>query len=238
MVKVISIVVPTFNEAEVIEKFVTRVCEVMNSFGREYEVLVVDDDSPDKTGDIVRKISKKNNNVKVFVRKNNFGLSAAVVDGFRKSHGKYLVVMDADFQHPPESIPDLVRALDKHEFAVGSRKIRGGGDKGRHFYRRFVSDFSNFFTRFVLWLPVSDPMTGFFGLRREAFLRSKPFIKPRGYKVMLELLVKSRTKDVVQVPFIFQKRLAGKTKARPRIFLCLLVQIIDNFLFRTRHFFN
>ncbi|MBR9678776.1 MAG: polyprenol monophosphomannose synthase [Nanoarchaeota archaeon] len=229
----ISIIVPTLNEAEVISEFIEQTCNVMNQLSKKYELLVVDDNSQDNTWKIVKSICKKNKCVRVLRRKNNYGLSFAIVDGFRKAKGDFFVVMDADLQHPPKIIPIMIDKLTNFEFVVCSRNSYAS----INMFRRYISYIINFFVRKFLCLKIRDPMSGFFAIRKGVFNNSKKRIKPRGYKIMLELLIKSQTNSVCEIPFVFQKRFSGKTKANVTVFLDLLVQFVDNFLFKFKSCF-
>lgn len=227
----ISIIIPTYNEEDSVQELISRIHSSVKK--KDCELLVVDDNSGDSTCRIVRRMGGKEKNVRLL--KVNFrDLSKSVVHGFREARGNVFVVMDADLQHPPSLIPKLVKALGKSEFAVGCRTEF----RNLPFHRVLVSRVCNFFVRFVLRVGVRDPMSGFFAVRRNVFERAKPFLKPKGYKIMLELLVKSRSGNVFEVPFVFCKRAGGKSKFNLKVFLNLIAQVTDCFWFRTRHFFK
>jgi dolichol-phosphate mannosyltransferase len=124
MVKV-SLIVPTFNEKESLPVLAERVFKTARESKLDLQMLVVDDNSPDGTAKVVEELGKKYP-IKVILRKEDKGLSPAVLEGFEKADGEIIGVMDADLSHPPEKIPELVKVLEKADFAVGSRRVKGG----------------------------------------------------------------------------------------------------------------
>ncbi|MGB9785059.1 MAG: glycosyltransferase, partial [Fervidicoccaceae archaeon] len=171
----ISIVIPTYNESGNMLPLFSRIRESLAD--REYEIVVVDDNSPDDTARAAIEAAEKlgiEDRVKVIVRRGERGLSTAVVRGMEASTGDIIVVMDADLQHPPEMIESLVVPLleDKAEVSVGVRK--GKGYKGLSIPRRLVSKSASIISKILLpqTRGMSDPMSGFFAIKREVFLRS------------------------------------------------------------------
>jgi len=199
----VSLIIPTLNEKENISKLIPQVCKFLP---KGSEVIVVDDNSKDKTADEVRKLSKKYP-VKVFVRYER-GLSGAVIYGFDKAKNDYLGVMDADLSHPPETLPALINALNEADITVGSRYMPGGGVEEWPFVRRMISKGATLMARPLT--RVKDPMSGFFFLRK-AVIAGKD-LKPKGYKILLEILVKGTYSKVTEVPFMFRNRNVGKSK--------------------------
>lgn len=211
----VSIIVPTRNEAENLPLLVPRIASAMG--GRDYEVIVVDDASADGTPQVCDALSR-NYPLRLLVRTEpRDGLSGAVLHGTTAARGEYLLVMDADLQHPPEQIPDLLAPLERNEaeFVIGSRYVDGGstGEQWTPF-RRINSSVAT-----MLAAPFAgqarDPMSGFFALRRRTFRRGKE-LTPLGYKIGLELLCKCGVKRVREVPIHFGARAAGASKMTPR----------------------
>lgn len=201
-----SIIVPTYKEAENLGPLMKRIASAMS--GREYEVLVVDDNSPDGTAEKARALSK-DYPVRVLERKDQRGLGSAILHGFMHAQGDALAVIDADLQHPPEVLHDLARAIaNGADIAVASRYVRGGGIEHWSIPRRFLSKFAVL----LAWplTSVKDPVSGCFMLR-PAVLRSANF-KPIGYKLLLEILVRTRYKSVKEIPYTFQPRQRGTSK--------------------------
>ncbi len=210
----ISLVIPTYNEQDNIQPLVERLAKTFA--GRKYEILFVDDNSKDATVDIAAKLSEQYP-VKVLVRKRERGLATAVLHGFKYAQGNIIGVMDADLQHPPEINAKLLEALDNGaDMAIGSRYVPGGGVPNWGLVRRIISKGAG--TLAHLFLPttrrVKDPMSGFYMFKREA-LGDIEF-KPIGYKILLEMIVMGKFKNIVEVPFIFEDRSSGRSKMKAR----------------------
>jgi dolichol-phosphate mannosyltransferase len=201
-----------------------------------WEILVLDDDSPDRTWDIASSFASRENltPIRVIRRRGNRGLSAAVLEGFLSARGRYLGVMDADLSHDPALWPRLVDALEKGAaLAVGSRRVPGGGADTWPWYRRFLSDAGTRLCRTLIGVSLRDPMSGFFAVRRELFDHARPFLRPRGYKILLEIAVKSGVSaaKIAEIPFIFKDRRQGYSKLTARVALGYLTQLVDLILF-------
>ncbi|MBM3308863.1 MAG: polyprenol monophosphomannose synthase [Candidatus Altiarchaeales archaeon] len=206
MVKV-SLIVPTYNEKENLPLLAERVFKAVGESKLDLEMLVVDDDSPDGTAKVAEDLSKKYP-IKVIVRKTDKGLSPAVLEGFKHANSEIIGVMDADLSHPPEKILELVKALEKADFAVGSRRAPGGCVENWPLYRRIISAGAALLARPLV--KVSDPMSGYFFLKKK-LVEGKEF-NPIGYKIMLEILVKTGIKNIAEVPITFKDRALGKSK--------------------------
>jgi dolichol-phosphate mannosyltransferase len=206
----LSLIVPTYNERESLPILVERVHHALD--GYQYELIVVDDDSPDGTAELAENLSHEYP-IRVVCRKGERGLATAVVGGFAHASGQVLGVIDADLQHPPEMLPELLREIDNGaDVAVGSRYIPGGGMEGWSFPRRFMSKVATMIARtFVPSIrKVKDPMSGFFLFRREVIDGTE--LKPVGYKILLEVLARGRTSRVAEVPYTFRERELGESK--------------------------
>jgi len=205
----LSIIVPTYKEAENLPLLIERIDRLWATHAFDIELLIMDDDSRDGTEDVVKSLNK--DWVRLVVRKENRGLSPAVVDGLRAARQSVLVVMDADLSHPPEKIPDMVAALEDHDFVIGSRYVAGGStDADWGLFRWLNSKVATL----LAWPFTSarDPMAGFFALRRETFERGNAKLNPIGYKIGLELLVKCGCRNVGEVPIHFEDRKLGQSK--------------------------
>ncbi|HMB95765.1 MAG TPA: glycosyltransferase [Tepidisphaeraceae bacterium] len=207
----ISIIVPTLNEAENIPILVQQIAGVLA--GRSYEILLVDDNSRDNTQQVCAELAKTYP-LRLIVREHpKDGLGGAVLHGISQARGEYLVVMDADLQHPPQKLPELLAPLenDQVDFVLGSRLVPGGsvGEKWGLF-RKINSSVAT-----VLARPFAgatrDPMSGFFALRRQTFDRAQR-LTPLGYKIGLELMCKCRVKNVREIPIHFAERTRGQSK--------------------------
>lgn len=207
----LSIIVPTFKEAENLPVLVPRLGAMLQSSGIEGEILVVDDASGDGTEEACARLAAEHP-LRLLVRRGERGLSGAVLRGLAESRGSLLVVMDADLSHPPEAVPELVAALADPgvDFVVGSRYVPGASTDERWGFLRWVN--SRIATLLARPLTkVRDPMSGFFALRRETFERAAP-LSPIGYKIGLELIVKCGCRSVREVPIHFRDRLHGRSK--------------------------
>ncbi len=224
----VSVIIPTYNERDNIPELVRRLDKSMKEAGIEYEIVVVDDNSPDGTADIAEELSK-NYPVKVLRRPGKLGLSSAVLDGVKVAKGEIIVVMDADLQHPPEAVPKLVKAVfDGCDMAVGSRYVKGGSVKGWSAFRKLISKGATLIARVLLPQArhVKDPMSGFFAFRREV-VEGGEEMNPRGFKILLEVLVKGRYERVCEVPYTFGTRLAGKSKLGTSEIINYIVHVLN-----------
>lgn len=205
----VSVVVPTYREAENLPKLIERLEGVRTEHRLDLEVLVMDDDSRDGTEGVVAALDK--DWVQLVVRTADRGLSAAVLDGFRRARNDVFVVMDADLSHPPETIPAMIDALEAGaDFVLGSRYVPGGStEEGWGFFRMVNSRVATLLAR--PFTSVKDPMSGFFAVRRES-IEHACVLNPIGYKIGLEVLVKCRCRNVRELPIHFSKRFLGQSK--------------------------
>lgn len=202
----ISIVIPTYNEAGSLPALVQRLGSALG--GRDWELIVVDDGSPDGTADIAAAMAPRLP-VRVVRRAGKLGLASAVLDGFRSATGDILVCMDADLSHPPEVVPHLVDALaDGADLAVGSRYVAGGGVEDWPLRRRIVSRVACLMGNALV--PVRDATSGFFALRRSVIDGVR--LNPIGFKIGFEVIARGRHAAVVEVPYTFRDREHGASK--------------------------
>jgi len=229
-----SIVVPTYREARNVPQLIERIERVARDADLSVELLIVDDDSRDGTEAIVASMGRPW--VRLLVRAGGRDLSQAVVEGLRQARHDVLVVMDADLSHPPEAIPHLLEALGEGaDFVVASRYVDGGGtDEAWTLWRALNSRAAKLLAR--PFTAIADPMSGFFCLRRETFARAAP-LRPIGYKIGLELLVKCRCRSVREIPIHFATRRLGRSKLSPREQLKYLRHLwrLTVYTYRSRH---
>jgi len=205
----VSVVVPTYREAGNLPELMRRLEQVRAASLPALELVIVDDDSADGTERIVAEADHPW--VRLIVRKGVRGLSSAVLEGLRQCCNEVAVVMDADLSHPPEKIPELVRAIAAGaDFAIGSRYVAGGSTAAAWGVFRWLN------SKVATWLvwpltSVQDPMSGFFAIHRERFARAQG-LNPIGYKIGLELLVRCGCQDVREIPIHFADRKAGQSK--------------------------
>lgn len=180
----------------------------------EFEIIVVDDASIDGTLELVEKI-KAPFLIKI-VKRQKKGLATAVLEGWRHARGEILGVMDADLSHPPELIEKLLRALKISDLAIGSRHINGGGVEEWPIARRLFSKFATMLAR-PLAAGARDPLSGFFFIKKSALKGAD--LKPLGYKILLEILVRCAPLKITEIPYIFRNRSVGKSKLNLKVTL-------------------
>lgn len=234
----LSIIIPTYNESENILKLIQEIKGNLPS-NIITEIIVVDDNSPDGTGKIVESYvnnhinidvplqqqfhSKDDNQtclVKVIHRRNKTGLIPAILEGVESSKGENILIMDADFSHPPETIPHLVEELrqDPNCIVIASRYISSGSIVGWPYKRRVISRGAAKIARHGLKVRnVTDPMSGFFAFPRHVIENIK--FDTKGFKILLEILVKSRDIRVKEVPYTFHDRKSGQSKMNFNVIL-------------------
>jgi dolichol-phosphate mannosyltransferase len=226
MTKAISIIIPTYKEKENILPLVERINSSLSKY--DYEIVIVDDNSADGSEELVACLAEKYP-VKIMVRKNKRGLSSAVVDGITSTDSDFVIVMDADLQHPPEVLPDIVKALENHDFVMGSRYIKGGSPGEWKLSRKIVSKVAT-----LMALPIApkvkDPMSGFFGFKRSVV--DIATLSPTGWKIGLEILVRSKFKSVTEVPYTFVPRAHGESKLSRRIMGEYIRQLLDLYSYK------
>lgn len=206
----VSIVVPTFREADNLTELTERVFMSMRTAGLDGEIVIVDDNSSDGTEAICRELSRQYP-LRVIIRRDERGLATAVLAGIEQSLGNVVIVMDADLSHPPEKIPDLVhKVVDGADFVVGSRYVKGGRTDAKWgLFRWLNSKVATLLARGLTTLK--DPMAGFFAFPRRILLNAPP-MSPVGYKIGLEILTKARCQTVSEVPIMFMERTRGHSK--------------------------
>ncbi|PZU93792.1 MAG: sulfonate ABC transporter permease [Leptolyngbya sp.] len=218
----LSLAIPTYNEGQNIGPLVERLIALLDqSIPQDYELIVVDDDSPDFTWNTALELQATYPQVRVLRRQDERGLSSAVIRGWQIAQGRILGVIDADLQHPPVVLIGLLNAIQQGaDLAVGSRHVEGGGVSEWSLARRVLSRGAQ--TVGLLLLPrvvgrVSDPMSGFFMVRREAI--AGPLLNPKGYKILLEVLGRGTIDTIAEVGYVFQERQEGASKVTWRQYI-------------------
>lgn len=224
MVK-LSVILPTYNERENLPEVVAQI----RRLPIDVECVIVDDNSPDGTGEVAELLASKDPSIKVIHRPRKAGLASAVYAGLSKASAPYIAVMDADLQHPPHLLTQMLQALeDGYDLVVASRYVRGGGVVGWPLRRRIVSRVATLLAH--LTVPrsraVKDPMSGYFALKR-GVLESVKVYSPIGYKLLLTILAKGRYLKVKEVPMVFRRRLRGESKLDQREVLTYLKLLLN-----------
>lgn len=222
-----SLILPTYNESENIQKLIPILFELFSKENIEAEIIVVDDDSPDLTWKVAMQLSEIYPSLHVIRRFHNKGLSSAVLAGMEVAKGKYLGVMDSDFQHDEKILPKMIKALEEYEIVVGSRVVEEGGYGEWGLVRKLMSQFATFLAKLILPIQVQDPLSGFFVLRREVYEEVSPLVNPRGFKILLEFLARKRKLKVKEIGYIFRNRLAGQTKMSRAVIQDYLIALLE-----------
>jgi len=210
----LALIIPTLREAANLHPLMRRVRPSLDSLGIPYEIIVVDDDSRDGTDIIVAEFSRQDERIRLITRTGTRGLSGAVMHGWHNTKADVVGVMDSDLQHPPELLPQLWQTLQNGaDLVVASRYVGQASPRGLNIFRHLVSQLAIWMT-WPLQRPgifVHDPMSGFFLVRRSCI--DDLAVQPQGFKVLLEILVRGRIRSAVEVPFTFERRHAGVSKA-------------------------
>jgi dolichol-phosphate mannosyltransferase len=195
---------------------VPQVAQALAARGWDWEMIVVDDNSRDGTPAVLADLARQFPQLRYLIRTTDRGLSSAVLAGMDLARHEFLVVMDADLSHPPESVPALVDALVRGDgdFVIGSRYVAGGATEDWGFLRWLNSAGATLLAR-PLAGAVKDPMAGFFGLRR-SLVEKADSLNPIGYKIGLELIAKTGATRVAEVPIVFRNRQHGESKLTAR----------------------
>jgi dolichol-phosphate mannosyltransferase len=228
----LSLVAPTYNERDRLPDLVTTIFDVFASAGIDGTLVIVDDNSPDGTGALADELALKYP-IRVVHRSGKLGLGTAVIEGFNASDAEIVGVIDADLSHPPRLVPRMLDAMleTKADLVIGSRYIPGGGTGDWPLSRQLMSKFACLLARGLT--PVRDVTSGFFLIRRE--LAKGVRISAGGFKICLELLIRSDPKLVVEVPYVFQTRTAGESKMNLKEALGYLRQLQDLRAYRREH---
>ncbi len=213
------VVIPTYNERMNIEKMIHTVIELYPNI----HILVVDDNSPDGTGDYVKAKSEEDSRIHVLQRAGKMGLGTAYVAGFKymlEKGYKYVVQMDADFSHDPKEIKNLLKAIEENDLVIGSRYIQGVNVINWPMSRLLLSYFASIYTRVITGMPVMDATGGFKCFRREV-LESIDLdkVKSNGYSFQIEMNFKTYKKGfrIKEIPIVFMDRVEGVSKMSKQI---------------------
>lgn len=229
-----SLILPTYSEAASLPELLKRIAEAAG--GEAYEIIVVDDDSPDHTWEAAERLKNHHPMLRVIRRIGRRGLSSAVAEGCAAAKGDVLAVMDADLQHDPVIIRELIaRIADGADIAVASRYVEGGSVGSWIRGRRLLSRAATFLARSLPPVSVSDPMSGFFAIRRTAYEGVADRLRPSGFKILFEILAFLPHATVVaEVPLVFEERRHGSSKLSLGVELVFLWQMLRIALMRAQ----
>jgi len=208
----LSIIVPTYCEAENLACLIPRIDQILKDSAIAAEIIIVDDDSPNETIEVCNTLSESYP-VRLITRKNERGHSTAVLTGLNAATAEILLVMNADLSHPPEIIPELYSTLKNQQadFVTGSRYVRGGStDHSWGWLRKLNSKIATWLAR--PFTKVKDPLSCFFAINHQTYLKARELLHPAGYNIGLELLVKCRCRNVIELPINIADRTKGTSK--------------------------
>ncbi len=208
----LSVVVPCYNERENISPMVASLDAALA--GIAWEVVFVDDNSPDGTADAARAIARVDPRVRCIRRVGRRGLSSAVIEGALSCSADFVAVIDGDMQHDETRLPVMLRAVeDGADLAIGSRHVAGGASTGlSSSFRRKLSTAGIRIARAVTGADINDPMSGFFLLRRGLFETLAGRLNGQGFKILLDIVMAGKTLKIVEIPYTFRPRAAGESK--------------------------
>ncbi len=219
----IVVVIPTYNEKDNIVEMIKQ----LNALNLSIDILVVDDTSPDRTGDVVESVKEATPNVDIIHRKKKEGIGPAYIEAFgyllKKDEHDYIIEMDADFSHNPKDIPRLLAAAGQYDAVVGSRYVKGGAvsDKWSR-SRKFISSAGNLYARIITGLPVKDCTAGFKCYRKSALKLldfSRIFLNGYSFQVQILFELKKKGLSIGEIPIFFDERTEGKSKMDLNIML-------------------
>jgi dolichol-phosphate mannosyltransferase len=224
-----SLIIPTYNESKNLEKLIEVLSQILNSYWEgNYELIIVDDDSPDRTWQVGLELMPHYPKLRVMRRQQEKGLSTAVIRGWQAAQGEILGVIDGDLQHPPETLINMLNEMQNGaDLAVASRHVEGGGVSDWGFIRRVLSRGAQMLGLIIL--PnvigrVSDPMSGYFMVRRSAIANC--LMNPLGYKILIEVLGRGNVGKVAEVGYVFQERKEGESKVTWRQYVDYIMHLL------------
>ncbi|MCM8760348.1 MAG: polyprenol monophosphomannose synthase [Candidatus Omnitrophica bacterium] len=225
--KSVAIVIPTYNEKENIPFLIEEILKIPLNI----KVLIIDDNSPDKTADIVRDKFINNPRVSVYVRRDKKGRGLAEIFGFRealKTDAEIIGEMDADFSHHPRFIPRMIEKIYNCDVVIGSRYIKEGRDIERGILRKIISRLSHIYIRTILGIKLSDPTSGFRFFRREVIEKIIDKLSAEDPFIITEIIfyLKKYRFRISEVPIVFHQRMAGTSKLTPKILFKYLFNIL------------
>jgi len=232
----LSVVVPTYNEKDNVLSIIESVERVLD--GHSWEIIFVDDNSPDGTADFVKTLAREDERIRCIRRVNRRGLTSAAMEGLLASAARYVAVMDADLQHDESLLKTMLQKLDADEadIVIGSRYMAGGSaGGGLNRQRLLISRIATWMGKFLLKTEVSDPMSGYFMLKREVFEPVMPKLSGQGFKILLDLLSSTDFPvRVAELPYVMRQRRSGESKLDMMIvseyYLLLLDKLVGRYI--------
>ncbi|NQU99868.1 MAG: polyprenol monophosphomannose synthase [Parcubacteria group bacterium] len=221
----ISIILPTYNERDNLQILVKKILKVLNREGIQGNIIIIDDNSPDGTGEIAQKLSITYSNRVIYIaRKSKQGLGSAYIAGFKKAlsfGSKYIFEMDADLSHSPEDIPKFLKTIKKYDLVLGSRYINNGKIENWNLNRKLISKGGTIYAKTILGIPINDLTSGFKCFRAKVLETiNLDNVQSDGYAFQIELTYKAIQKGfkIKEIPITFSERKSGTSKFSKKIF--------------------
>jgi len=210
----VSIITPVYNERDNLRKFIPKVEKVLSETLNNFEIVIVDDKSPDGSGAIALKLANEYDNIKVLQRPKKMGLGTAYKEGFKLADGRLIVSIDSDLSHDPDILPRMIEEAETVDIVIGSRFVKGGGIEGRSMWRDLLSTLANYFIRTITGYGISDWTSGLRVYRREVWETTMPKVECIKWDFQFESLYKALFDKftVREIPIIFHERLEGHSK--------------------------
>ena len=230
----ITIIVPTLNEVDNIEKFINRIQEILKKIN--FQILFVDDNSTDGTIKIINEFKKRHNNIDIIVRVGRRGLSGACIEGIQNTKSTYFALIDCDLQHDEKLLLKMLKVFNENDsldLVVGSRHVdNGDSHKGLSYVRNLGSRYAIKLTQRLLKIEINDPMSGFFMAKKSSILSLLDKLQPNGFKILADILATSKGSLLVkELGYEFKKRNAGHSKMNFSVMLELLGLILSHLSF-------
>ncbi len=212
----ISVVLPTYNEKDNIIPLIKDIIKNIKKITKNYEIVVVDDNSPDKTAEVCRKEFAKDKNVIIYVRKKNKGFASAILYGLRKAKGETVFVMDTDFSHNPKLIPQMATKSSKYNVVIGSRYAKNGGGENKNRY--FLSKIYNLYLKYLLGIDISDFLFGYFCAEKKFLVKNelldeKIFYGFGDYFIRFAYYINKAGGRFFEIPAFYKNRISGESKS-------------------------
>lgn len=224
-----SIIIPTLNEKENIIVLLQRLEKV---FPNDLEIIVVDENSPDETFQLVKDYARDKQNIFALLNDGVRGLSPSIVKGFDFAHGQYLCCIDGDLQHDESCLPNLFKKAETYDYVIGSRYVQGGGFAQKWGITRvIISRIAAIMANVILKLKIKDPTSGCFVISKKIYNEIRGQLNPGGFKIMLEILFRLKNSgknySIAEEGLIFRNRAAGKSKLSSKVIVQYLKMLFD-----------
>ena len=222
-----SLIIPTYNERENLEELISSSTNILNKLKIKYEIIIADDNSPDQTWKVASELSKDFPSIRVIRRFRNRGLTPSVLEGMESAVGNILGVMDADLQHDISVLPQMLEECSSHDLVIGSRYTDSNTKNSLSFLRKILSKSGTFFARVLLGLKISDPLSGYFLVKRDVFKELSSDINAKGFKILLQIVGRNSNLKIKEIPYSFSERKKGSTKLNEEVAIDFLSELFS-----------